>query len=114
MPSLLNHERISALLKEREQISLQHGFVTEALSYAAILEFINEQNELLKKEQQAHLITKGKLIVREVELDRAIGTTPSQDNQCSTHHNAPHGFDRTASHNLGRYVCICEGWEPCA
>jgi len=31
---------------------------------------------------------------------------------CSTHPDAPHGFDRTGSHSTGRYVCDCEGWEP--
>jgi hypothetical protein len=31
---------------------------------------------------------------------------------CKTHPDAPHGFDRNASHNLGRYVCECEFWEP--
>ncbi len=31
---------------------------------------------------------------------------------CSTHPDAPHGFDRTASHSAGRYVCECEGWQP--
>jgi len=33
-------------------------------------------------------------------------------NKCSTHPDAPHGFDRNGSHNAGRYVCDCEGWEP--
>ena len=32
--------------------------------------------------------------------------------ECSDHPDAPHGFDRNASHNSGRYVCTCEGWEP--
>ena len=31
--------------------------------------------------------------------------------KCSDHPDAPHGFDRTASHSLGRYVCECEGWS---
>ena len=31
---------------------------------------------------------------------------------CKTHPDAPHGFDRNASHSEGRYVCECEGWEP--
>ena len=31
---------------------------------------------------------------------------------CSTHPDAPHGFDRGSSHSSGRYVCDCEGWEP--
>lgn len=29
---------------------------------------------------------------------------------CSTHPDAPHGFNRTSSHTLDRYVCDCEGW----
>jgi hypothetical protein len=36
------------------------------------------------------------------------GNTP----RCKTHPDAPHGFDRNASHNADRYVCECEGWEP--
>ena len=31
---------------------------------------------------------------------------------CSTHPDAPHGFDRGSSHSSDRYVCDCEGWEP--
>ena len=29
---------------------------------------------------------------------------------CNPHPDAPHGFDRNASHSAGRYVCDCEGW----
>lgn len=32
--------------------------------------------------------------------------------KCSTHPDAPHGFNRNGSHNAGRYVCDCEGWNP--
>ena len=32
--------------------------------------------------------------------------------ECNPHPDAPHGFNRDASHSLGRYVCDCEGWEP--
>lgn len=32
--------------------------------------------------------------------------------KCSDHPLAPHGFNRDASHALGRYVCDCEGWTP--
>ena len=31
---------------------------------------------------------------------------------CKTDPDAPHGFDRNASHSADRYVCECEGWEP--
>lgn len=36
------------------------------------------------------------------------GETPP----CSTHPDAPHGFDRDGSHTAGRYVCDCEHWVP--
>jgi hypothetical protein len=35
-----------------------------------------------------------------------------QDKPCKDHPDAPHGFDRNASHNADRYVCECESWEP--
>ncbi len=35
-----------------------------------------------------------------------------EDNRCKDHPDAPHGFDRNASHSAGRYVCECEFWEP--
>lgn len=34
------------------------------------------------------------------------------DPPCLEHPDAPHGFNRNASHNEGSYVCECEGWEP--
>lgn len=33
------------------------------------------------------------------------------EHKCSDHPDAPHGFSRNASHEAGRYVCECEGWE---
>jgi hypothetical protein len=51
-----------------------------------------------------------------VALHKAIRLSeqPLQDNKipCSTHPHAPHGFNRDASHSIGRYVCDCEGWTP--
>jgi hypothetical protein len=41
-------------------------------------------------------------------LRKALNETPP----CKTHPDAPHGFDRNASHSADRYVCECEGWEP--
>ena len=32
--------------------------------------------------------------------------------KCSDHPDAPHGFNRNASHSIDRYVCECEGWVP--
>lgn len=36
----------------------------------------------------------------------------SDEVKCKTHPDAPHGFNRNASHSSNRYVCDCEGWEP--
>jgi len=44
---------------------------------------------------------------REIELRAKLAELGVQ---CSDHPDAPHGFDRTSSHSLGRYGCDCEGW----
>lgn len=31
--------------------------------------------------------------------------------KCNPDPLAPHGFNRNASHNEGRYVCECESWD---
>ena len=36
----------------------------------------------------------------------------SFEEECSPHPDAPHGFDRSASHSEGRYVCECQSWSP--
>lgn len=35
----------------------------------------------------------------------------AQQDVCSTHPDATHGFERNASHSADRYVCECEGWQ---
>ena len=35
----------------------------------------------------------------------------SEDVECKTHPDAPHGFVRNASHTQDRLVCECEYWE---
>ncbi len=37
-------------------------------------------------------------------------TSESPRKPCDRHPDAPHGFDRTASHNADRYVCQCASW----
>lgn len=48
------------------------------------------------------------------EIKTGLRAALCAEKPCSKHPDAPHGFDRTASHSLGRYVCNCEGWEPSA
>lgn len=39
-------------------------------------------------------------------------TAPVYTSNCIRHPDAPHGFDRTASHSADRYVCTCQSWKP--
>lgn len=62
------------------------------------------------------------VVEREVKADRwawfpadyfqPVTVAPSAEVPCNPHPDAPHGFNRNASHSLGRYVCDCEGWKP--
>ena len=45
-------------------------------------------------------------------IENAAAPAQPQDNSCSEHPDAPHGFNRNASHTADRYVCDCEGWVP--
>jgi len=46
------------------------------------------------------------------EVIEGFDSLETQRNKCNDHPDAPHGMDRSASHNAGRYVCECESWEP--
>jgi hypothetical protein len=71
-------------------------------------------NEWFMAVEEERLRSKKKLINN--ELSDAVKTVMSSDyNQevpCKSHPDAPHGFDRNASHSQNRYVCECEYWEP--
>jgi hypothetical protein len=46
-------------------------------------------------------------------LYKALPKKPTKDKPtCNPHPDAPHGFNRNASHDADRYVCDCEGWTP--
>ena len=49
----------------------------------------------------------GKLSEKTIQQTLAV----IRKQRCKEHPDAPHGFNRNASHSLGRYVCDCEGWE---
>lgn len=47
-----------------------------------------------------------------VPKSHTIATAVTGRRDCNLHPDAPHGFDRNASHSEDRYVCDCEGWVP--
>jgi hypothetical protein len=61
----------------------------------------------LKYFEDAYGLEDTEVAIKEA-LRKALNETPP----CKTHPDAPHGFDRNASHSADRYVCECEGWEP--
>jgi hypothetical protein len=43
--------------------------------------------------------------------DQGMKHPDPQQPKCNPHSKSPHGFAREASHQAGRYVCDCEGWD---
>jgi hypothetical protein len=54
--------------------------------------------------------TKGCTVTHGVTADD--GKREVRGVKCSNHPKAPHGYNRNASLNADRYICICEGWTP--
>ena len=50
--------------------------------------------------------------LKEPMSEKRVHESDTMERECNPHPDAPHGFNRDASHGLGRYVCDCEGWEP--
>ena len=74
-------------------------------------------NEWFRAVEEERLRSKKKLIHDELSdavkmLMSKEGSNYNQEVPCKDHPDAPHGFDRNASHSLDRYVCECEYWEP--
>ena len=69
--------------------------------------------ELLQYMKQAHEmdITFNQFVAQVLRKCIEEQTSVESEVPCKTHPNAPHGFNRNASHSLGRYVCDCEFWE---
>lgn len=47
-----------------------------------------------------------------VAFAREVEALVTGTRNCSRHPDAPHGFDRGASHSAGEYVCECQSWQP--
>jgi dienelactone hydrolase len=70
--------------------------------------------EDLTDEEATAFIRLGIIKALETAIEDARRYDPQVEQKvtCKEHPDAPHGFDRNASHSLGRYVCECEGWTP--
>lgn len=75
---------------------------------------MNERKELIARLRECHATTHTRAIIDAAAdmLEADVQPAVPQEPKCSEHPDAPHGFNRTASHTLDRYVCECEGWVP--
>ena len=64
------------------------------------------EDELEAKHREAIEALRAELAKPEYPPGMIIST------ECNHLPAAPHGFDRNGSHNTGRYVCLCESWQP--
>ena len=70
---------------------------------------MNERKELIEQLRLDYTASKLALSLMKQAADMLEADV---EPKCSDHHDAPHGFNRNASHCIGRYVCECEGWIP--
>ena len=78
--------------------------MVNAVEFDALLKevkYLKAENEKLKEQLKD---SQGRI--------QALTPEVTPEVPCKTHPDAPHGFDRNASHSADRYVCECEGWEP--
>ena len=68
--------------------------------------YVNDYDGYEISKHEAHVVDDAITALRQA-LEQ-----PEQESDCNPHPDAPHGFNRDASHNLDRYVCECEGWDP--
>ena len=73
----------------------------------------------LETDLQDRYLADADAVIAELETDyvlvpksHTIATAVTGRRDCNPHPDAPHGFDRNASHDEGRNVCDCERWSP--
>ena len=99
--------------KEKKDVGAINA-LRQALAHEAMDKMVAENQKLgLYDDDLQGAIEKGTKAWADVPdatkwVEELRGNTPD----CKTHPDAPHGFDRNASHSADRYVCECEGWEP--
>ena len=68
-------------------------------------------NDYLQRIAELEAVIKSQS-TKETLLDAHASMVEREDVPCNPHPDAPHGFDRNASHSAGYYICECHGWEP--
>ena len=109
--ALVTHE--SAALAQPVQTAPQYSVMKQAIYALEGLLWVagcdeSQQSRDAKQDADSALNILKEEIAQPVQPAVQIGEEP----ECTTHPDAPHGFDRNGSHNNRRYTCDCEGWEP--
>ena len=80
---------------------------TNVVSFPRTSEMMNRDMDKIV-DQSIDILERSEALLRWAEYVNNEGN--DIEVPCKEHPDAPHGFDRTSSHSLGRYVCECEGW----
>ena len=76
---------------------------------------MDAEMQSLQEAQEKRSVIVSNREARQERIATKVAASSAKSDQapdCSTHPDAPHGFNRNASHSLDRYVCDCEGWKP--
>ena len=106
------YDALHALVKTREAeaqayLSLQNASENFSSSAPERRRYERACTDSSNAEREARVLL---LTMKKTSL--TIKPTKPAKHPCKAHPDAPHGFDRQASHNAGRYVCDCESWQP--
>ena len=71
-----------------------------------------KEDNLSKESNDLATLVRKDCIPQIKSLRQALTPEVTPEVPCKTHPDAPHGFDRNASHSADRNVCECESWEP--
>jgi hypothetical protein len=85
-----------------------HGLEdTEVAIKEALRQALDLQMNTIESGREAQRL--GQMFPMQPSGQRNCGGMRGNTPDCKTHPDAPHGFDRNASHSADRYVCECEG-----
>jgi len=109
--AILAYKRDAALMypnkaNEALKAKLERAQEQGILAWTTAHEVIKQHKILCQdewKRQQGEIDSLSALAYEQGKELRAL-----QHGNCDRHPDAPHGFDRSGSHNAGRYVCTCE------
>ena len=111
-PATGEREELIKRLRDYEEDDNNKQAMSDAADMLeADVSLINEGNKAQQVTCQIYGHVVGACVECSMETEAQQVAVPEIGNAtCNPHPDAPHGFNRNASHSADRYVCDCEGW----